>query len=103
MGLSVGFGPFELFLQQSQKSTDNSSKWDGSKSSYVNERPIRTNSGSVSFGSSVNDVLDVTRGRDVPIGGTWGRRSPKSVKICKKLVERQPCCKRVGNSVTVFS
>ena len=77
MGLSVGFGPFELFLQQSQKSTDNSSKWDNSKSSYVNERLIRTNYRSVSFGSSVNDVLDVARGRGVPIGGDVGVSQPQ--------------------------
>ena len=34
----------ELFLQRTQKSTDSGSKWNGSKGSSVNARPISTNS-----------------------------------------------------------
>ena len=46
----------EPFLQRSQKSTDSVPKWNGSTSSSVNARPIRTNFGSVPFGSSVYKV-----------------------------------------------
>ena len=46
-------------LQWTQKSTDSSSKWIGSMDSSINARLIRTNFGTVQFGSSVNGVIDV--------------------------------------------
>ena len=70
--LSFGSVPFgsaclhwnqmEPSLHWSQKSTDSGSKWNGSNGSSVDERPIRTNFGSVPFatalfGSSVNGIL----------------------------------------------
>ena len=46
----------EPFLQRTQKVTDSGSKWNGSKGSSVNARPIRTNFGTIPFGSSVSGV-----------------------------------------------
>ena len=37
--------------------------------------------------------------RDVPNGGVGRRRTPNVFKFARKLVRRQPCCKRVGNSI----
>ena len=47
----------EAFLQRTQKGTDSSSKWNGSRGSSVNARLINTNFGMVPFGSSVNGVI----------------------------------------------
>ena len=47
----------EAFLQRTQKSTDGGSKWNGSKGFSVSARLIRTNFGTVPFGSSVSGVL----------------------------------------------
>ena len=41
-----------------------------------------------------------TFGRDVPTEGTWGDIAPPNIfKFARKLVKRQPCCKRDGNSI----
>ena len=47
----------EPCLQKTQKSTESGSKWNGSKGSSVNARPIRTNFGTVRFHLSVNGAL----------------------------------------------
>ena len=41
----------EPCLQKTQKITERGSKWNGSKGSSVNARPIRTNFGTVPFGT----------------------------------------------------
>ena len=41
----------------------------------------------------------VVKRRDVPTGGMGASCSPTVFKFARKLVKRQPCCKRVDNSI----